>query len=163
MERRKAPLTESECAFIVSGKLTKEQLAKRFNCSETTIRRAMASIRADDAIVYLYKRPAPFIALPLTESERDLLTHSLMTIPELAERFKCSLATVKRAKKSVRDGETDVYIFRPLVQKKKPKLRASDPAARWELRENSLGHNPVEACDAHLADLRRVHGSRAKT
>jgi len=55
MIRRKDPLTESECALMVSGKLTNDQLCRKFGAGDSTIKRAQYAIRAGDPIVYLFK------------------------------------------------------------------------------------------------------------
>jgi hypothetical protein len=97
--------------------------------------------------------------LSLTEHERDILTASELTNRQLGERFKCSMATIKRAKERILAGEADVSLFRrPLpTQPKKRKLRNSDPASKNELCEAPLGCNPIRACKEHLEDLGRVY------
>ena len=56
--RRKDPLTEEECAALVDGQSTLEYLAKRFFCSQETIKRAQAAVRVNEPVVYLFKLTA---------------------------------------------------------------------------------------------------------
>jgi len=98
---------------------------------------------------------------PLTESECAILSSSTMTIIELAQRFNCGATTIRRARKEVRTGAPFVYLFkRYLDRPPRQNHRLDYDATQVDLGECALGRNPIAACDAHLEDLRRVHGSR---
>jgi len=56
--RRKDPLTGEECAILTNGELSLDALKCRFSCSGETIKRAQASVRANEPIVYLFKLTA---------------------------------------------------------------------------------------------------------
>jgi len=53
------PLTKSECNLLVNGELTNQQLAIRFNCNLSTVKRVKRRIRAGDPVVYLFQPPPP--------------------------------------------------------------------------------------------------------
>ena len=99
--------------------------------------------------------------IPLTDDERALLVSSPLTRTELAERFGCSVCTIKRVRQRIRAGERDVYLVQPpLLGRPKPErkhFRKSDGAAPRELEEGPLGWNTAAACEDHLVDLKRWH------
>lgn len=104
---------------------------------------------------------------PLTEAERCLLADGKLLVKELARLFDCSTTTVRRAQEAVREGLTAVYLFKPVKQ---PARRAlyrkhflkSDEATAKDMEQGPIGHDPIGACNAHLEDLIRVYGPRAR-
>lgn len=97
--------------------------------------------------------------VPLTTEERATLVSSPMTRDELAEIFQCSVATIKRARHRIRSGCAEVYLIQPPVpERKKPgRPKKGDMAVRMEAFENPLGVSITNACEDHLADLKRCH------